>query len=672
MAGEMAYLTDHRGDLRSDPRNLLPNAQSIVCVGQLYNTSHPCTAEMHDPVRGWISRYAWGEDYHDVLRRNLELLVARLCEIHREPFDWRICVDTAPLLERSYARAAGLGWIGKNTCLINQQQGSWFFLGELLLSIPLAHDSPPPDRCGSCTRCIDACPTSAIVPHGESGWRLDAKLCISYLTIEKRGKIDAHLAGQMSNHVFGCDICQDVCPWNSRAPVTDEPAFQPVEYAPELKQLATLRDDEFRDRFRRSPVRRAKHAGLIRNAGIAIRNVALLACLFLVVAGSARAGEVNASLEDPLKNPGFVFFYNNQYDQAIVSFEAQLDQYPNDPELYNHLAQSILYRQMLRSGALESQLVTGTNPFLRRPKMEISPQDDARFKGLIGKAIELSEARLATNPRDVSALYAESVAHGLRANYLFLVQKAWLASLHEITDARKADEKAVKIDPNFIDARLILGINEYVAGCLSFGWRVLASLKGFHGDREGGIQELQLVAQKGILNRYDAQAILAAIYRRERQPQRAVPLLMDLAQRFPRNYLFRFEEVEMYSDLGDKQEALKTLAEIEDLRRSGSPGYADLPPEKIQYLKANLLFWYGDLDPALSGLREVTNKAGSLDLGTAVMAWLRLGQVYDLQGKRQDAVEAYRETVRTAPTSEAANEAKSYISNPYRRKRNTG
>lgn len=668
MAGEMAYLTDRRGDLRSDPRNLLPTAQSILCVGKLYNTPHPHTPAMPDPERGWISRYAWGADYHEVMRPSLERLVERIREIHREPFDSKICVDTAPLLERSYARAAGLGWIGKNTCLINQQQGSWFFLGELLLSIPLSPDMPAPERCGTCTRCIDACPTSAIVPDSNGGWTLDARLCISYLTIEKRGEIDTQLAGQIANHIFGCDICQDVCPWNRRAPVTADPAFQPVEHAPLLDQLASLSEDQFRARFRKSPIRRAKHAGLSRNVAIALRNGAVFAGLMLSAVLSCFA----AAPEDPLQDPGFVYFYNNQYEEAIRIFEARLKEQPNDPELYNHLAQGILYREMFHNGALESELVTGTNPFLRRPKMEMNPQDNARFNDCIAKSIQLSGERLAENPRDVEALYAESVAHGLRANYLFLVQKAWLDSLHEITEARKADERVVEIDPGFIDAHLILGVNEYVVGCLSFGWRMLVSLKGFHGDREGGIRQLELVARSGIRNRYDAQAILAVIYRRERQPQRALPLLQNLAQIFPRNYLFRFEEVEMYSDLGDKQSALKILAEIEVLRRSGSPGYASLPPEKIQYLKANLLFWYGDLDPALSDLKQVTKRADELDLGTAVMAWLRLGQVYDLKGQRQDAVEAYRATVKTAPESEAANEAKGYISSPYRRKRNTG
>ena len=662
MAGEMAYLTDRRGDLRSDPRHLLPSARSILCVGKLYNTPHPHTFTTR--TTGWISRYAWGADYHDVMRRGLELLLERIREVHGEPFEWKICIDTAPLLERSYARAAGLGWIGKNTCLINQQQGSWFFLGELLLSIPLAPDMPVADRCGTCTRCIDACPTRALVPDGEGGWALDSRLCISYLTIERRGEIPTELSEQMGNHVFGCDICQDVCPWNGRAPATAEAEFQPKEFAPELEPLSELSEDEFRTRFHDSPVRRTKHAGLQRNVAIALRNAGALACVLLAVAGVCAASQAKA----PLNDPGFVHFYNNEYDEALADFEKQRNQTPGDPQIYNHIAQTILYREMFRDGALESELVSGTNPFLRRPKMEISAQDKARFNDAIAKARQLSEQAIAKNPRDVEAWYAQAVTHGLRANYLFLVEKAWLESLHEITAARKADERAVQIDHSFSDARLILAINQYIVGCLPLGWRMVASLGGFHGDRWAGIRQLELVAQTGVLNRYDAQALLAAIYRRERQPQRALPLLQELAQRFPRNYLFRFEEVEMYSDLGDKQSALRVLDEIEDLRRSGSPGYATLPPEKIQYLKANLLFWYGDLNPALVDLKQITQKADTLDLNTAVMAWLRLGQVYDLQGRHKDAVAAYRETMKAAPKSEAAVEAKSYISNPYRRK----
>src|ERR1019366_8498659 len=166
LAGEMGYLTDRRAGLLDDPRHLLPSARSILCVGKLYNGPQPYSTQLAGEDLAWISRYAWGEDYHQVLRRGLARVVDGLRALSPAPFEWKICVDTAPLLERAYARHAGLGWIAKNTCLINQAMGSWFFLGELLLSLDFAPDQPPPDRCGSCTRCIDACPTQAIVPTG--------------------------------------------------------------------------------------------------------------------------------------------------------------------------------------------------------------------------------------------------------------------------------------------------------------------------------------------------------------------------------------------------------------------------------------------------------------------------------------------------------------------------
>jgi epoxyqueuosine reductase len=266
-AGEMRYLTDHRAAVRDDPRNLLPSARSIVCVGKLYQTPWPQTTQFNDDERGWISRYAWGDDYHDVMRRGLERLDARLRQI--EPtLESRICVDTAPLLERTYARLAGLGWIGRNTCLINQQQGSWFFLGELLISAEIAPDSPPPDRCGTCTRCIDACPTEAIPPGGG----LDATRCISYFTIELRAPIPEFFREKIGPHLFGCDICQDVCPWNRRAPTTAPPEFGPRHFAPRLEEMAALTEPEFRAMFRGTPVTRTRYRGFLRNVAIAMAN----------------------------------------------------------------------------------------------------------------------------------------------------------------------------------------------------------------------------------------------------------------------------------------------------------------------------------------------------------------------------------------------------------------
>lgn len=272
MAGAMGYLTDRRAHVRTDPKLLLPSARSIICVAKLYNGPEPRSTEASQDDRGWISRYAWGEDYHNVLRRGLEQLAARLGPNH----EYKICVDTAPLLERSYARKAGLGWFAKNTCLINQEIGSWIFLGEILTSLEigpaLEPESPPPDRCGACTRCIDACPTQAIAP---AGYEIDARRCIAYFTIELHGAAPQETRGAIGQHVFGCDICQDVCPWNSRAPIAAEPAFQPRSFAPPLEELAAITAEEFRARFAGSPILRAKYSGFLRNIAVAMGNSGL-------------------------------------------------------------------------------------------------------------------------------------------------------------------------------------------------------------------------------------------------------------------------------------------------------------------------------------------------------------------------------------------------------------
>ena len=552
MAGEMAYLTDRRGELRRDPRDLLPEARSIICVGKLYNTQHPHSTEVHDSSKGWISRYAWGEDYHRVLKAGVENLVQRIFAEHGEPFACKICIDTAPILERTYARQAGLGWIGKNTCLINEGQGSWFFLAEMLVSIPLDFEQPPPDRCGSCTRCIDACPTRAIVNDSLNNWVVDSRLCISYLTIEKRGRMEASEETEkaLSNHIFGCDICQDVCPWNSKAPVNGDEAFAPLRYSRQLAVLAELTKDDFGRLFHRSAVWRAHYEGFLRNVAIALGNskdVAMREPLErLAVHENTMVSETaSRSLTRLLRSlalllfvicvprfwaygafttdPGFNHFYNNEFDAALGVFEGQLKLHPNDAQMYNHVAQTILYREMLRDGALESQLVSGNNPFLRRAKMDIDDADKKRFNDCLEQSERLSESAIEKDPRNIDALAAVAVAHGLRANYLFLVEKAWIDSLREATAARKAAEKILEIDPKDADAQLILGLNEYVVGSLPFYMRALGFLGGFHGDRQDGIRKLEYVAKNGIRNHYDAEVLLAAIYRRDRDSQKAIP-----------------------------------------------------------------------------------------------------------------------------------------------------
>lgn len=282
LAGSMGYLMDHRAGVRGDPRQLLSEARSLICVALDYHGPQAYSTEFTDAECAWISRYAWGEDYHGVMRERLERLAARMTE-EWGAHAWRACVDTAPLLERSYARLAGLGWIGRNQCLIDEQTGSWFFLGFLLTSHELEPDMPPPDRCGTCMRCIEACPTRALVPNeaAPGGWELDARLCISYLTIELRGAIPVELREGVGRHVFGCDICQDVCPWNERllriSPVAGEPEFAPREglVAPRLEWLAALTPEEFQTLFRGTPVTRARYHGFLRNVAVAMGNSGL-------------------------------------------------------------------------------------------------------------------------------------------------------------------------------------------------------------------------------------------------------------------------------------------------------------------------------------------------------------------------------------------------------------
>jgi epoxyqueuosine reductase len=275
-AGEMQYLEkrDEAGNLkRASLRSAVPWARSVIVCALNYNTAHPYSTETQDPDRGWISRYAWSkEDYHDAVLRRLRVVEDSLRRMTEEtPAVRALCyVDTGPVVERVYAKYAGVGWIGKNTCILNQQMGSWLFLGVIVTSLELTPDVPAPDRCGTCTRCIDACPTDALI----APYQLDSNRCISYLTIEKRGEIPEEIREGMGRHVFGCDICQDVCPWNRKAPATDAEEFQPRAglVNPALEWLAEMTAEEFRDTFRGSPIRRTKRAGLRRNAIVAMGN----------------------------------------------------------------------------------------------------------------------------------------------------------------------------------------------------------------------------------------------------------------------------------------------------------------------------------------------------------------------------------------------------------------
>jgi epoxyqueuosine reductase len=323
---------------RASLRSTAPWARSVIVCAINYNTAHPYSTQLNDPDRGWISRYAWSrEDYHEAVMRKLRVVEKSLrdavgqrqdeavsqlnrdrkSELHlqkqprsgermqptaqavgnkqkaTEPqrgerllktrlqgvtttttetpaLQTRCYVDAGPLVERVYAKYAGVGWIGKNTCILNQKLGSWLFLGVILTSLELEPDLPAPDRCGSCTRCIEACPTDALI----APYQLDSNKCISYLTIEKRGAVPEEMREGIGRHVFGCDICQDVCPWNRKAPATSAAEFQPREnfVNPALDWLAEISTEEFREKFRGSPIRRTKRTGLRRNAVIAMGN----------------------------------------------------------------------------------------------------------------------------------------------------------------------------------------------------------------------------------------------------------------------------------------------------------------------------------------------------------------------------------------------------------------
>ena len=252
-AGDMTYLSASR-DERADPAQVLPTARSIVCVACVYNSKQPYSTDV-PADRAAISRYAWGDDYHDVMRNRLRALVAWMAAEAGEGFEAFSCVDSGPIQERVFAELAGIGWIGKNTCVINPALGSWIFLGEILTNADLEADAPAMDHCGTCTRCLEACPTGAIVEP----YVVDATRCLSYLTIESRGRVALELRAQIGNRVYGCDICQDVCPWNRRAAATDAPEWQPRDGLafPRLIDLCRMTDDAWRAALRGSAMRRA-------------------------------------------------------------------------------------------------------------------------------------------------------------------------------------------------------------------------------------------------------------------------------------------------------------------------------------------------------------------------------------------------------------------------------
>ena len=266
--GDMQYM-ERTAERRADVRAVLPSARSVIVLGSVYNTAHPYSTANADAGRAAIARYAWGDDYHVVIQARLERLVQVLRKSAGD-FEHRAYVDTGPIQERVYAQYAGLGWIGKNTCLINRDLGSWLFLSAIICDLPLDPDTRALDHCGRCTLCIDSCPTGAIT----APYELDARRCLSYMTIENKGVIPLEYRGAVGEHAYGCDICQDVCPWNRRAAVSDDPAWQPRAglNAPRLLDLWRESDDELRRLLKGSPMKRAGVRRLRRNLAVSIGN----------------------------------------------------------------------------------------------------------------------------------------------------------------------------------------------------------------------------------------------------------------------------------------------------------------------------------------------------------------------------------------------------------------
>ena len=371
--------------------------------------------------------------------------------------------------------------------------------------------------------------------------------------------------------------------------------------------------------------------------------------------------------QESLVESGYNHFYNLEYAQAIADFEAAIAQNPTDPQLHNHLAHAIVFQEMYRNGALESELVSGNNSFLRRPKMNPDAATEKRFLDEVSKAMELGNARLQRDSKDTAAMYSLGISYGLRSNYYWVVKKSWRDSLRDATAARRMHNRIVELEPNNVDARLVQGLHDYIVGSLPWHYRMFGFLVGIRGDKEQGIKTIQDVARNGKLNKVDAEIFLCVLYRRENQPKRAVPLVADLIRRFPRNFLLRLELSQMYSMANDKEHALEAVREVSALKTKHAPGYDRVAWEKIYFQEGTIQFWYNELDGALDNMKKVVAAPEDVDLNTGVYAYLRMGQIYDMTHRRPQALEAYKKAIAYAPDAEAAQESKKYLSTPYRR-----
>ena len=362
---------------------------------------------------------------------------------------------------------------------------------------------------------------------------------------------------------------------------------------------------------------------------------------------------------------GWDHFYNLEYDAAIGDFERAIAQDPNSPDLHNHLAEAVVFQEMYRNGALESEMVSGNNSLLRRAKMNPSAATRTQFLSEVGKSLSLCDARLKTNPTDTVALYAQGIAYGLRSDYFWVVEKSWYDSLRDATSARKAHNRVAELEPNNVDARLVQGLHDYIIGSLPWHYRMMGFLVGFHGDKEKGMRIVQDVAQNGKLDKVDAEIFLCALYRRENHPDQAVPVVEDLIRRFPRNYILRLELSVMYSMAGDKAHGLEAVEEAARLKRSHAPGFDRMPWEKVYYQEGSIQFWYRDEDRALENLKKVAAAIDNVDLNTGAYTYLRIGQIYDMTHHRDEAVAYYKKAIAYEPQADGAAQSRKYLATPY-------
>jgi tetratricopeptide (TPR) repeat protein len=287
----------------------------------------------------------------------------------------------------------------------------------------------------------------------------------------------------------------------------------------------------------------------------------------------AAAGVSAAELPAVLQQPAFQHFYNLEFDQALSLFRDRATREPDSPEAHNQVAQVIIFRAIQRAGMLDTSGVNEKNPFARRPKLQMTPEDEKLFVDSIDRALALSTVRLKLNPNDVDALYASGVVYGLRANYDVVVRKAWIAALQDFTQALRFHTRVTELDPNRTDASLTQGLHAYIAGSLGFPWKQLSFLTGLHGDKESGIRILRRVAESGEYNKADAAALLEAILRREHRSAEAIQYMNDLIRWFPRNYTFRMELARLYSDIGEKSKSLAVVTQVERLSGGKGPGF---------------------------------------------------------------------------------------------------